>query len=207
MWRKQVQLWILRFVLGITLAGVVFAFLLVRTKLQQSRVESAIASFESNPSQEMADKLVALLNRWVPDGNQGTRILTLLLWPKVTIRPSYPVGKPVSVTVEQPFQLSFGGADVVFTQHAEQCQNHLMLTGKRRRERTVTTAPETFTVHRSPREPGTYYSILNYECILTKPSIWDRVPQRLRSGFGRSHTIYPCRFDVPIEITAVATED
>ena len=160
------------------------------------------------PSQEKADRLVALLNRWVPDGNQGTRILTLLLWPKVTIRPSYLVGQPASVTVEQPFHLSFGGADVVFTRRAEQCQDHLVVDGKRQTDTTLTTAPETFVVHRSPREPGTYYSVLKYECALMQPSIWDRVPRgRLRFGFGGRHTIYPCRFDVPIEITAVAAKD
>lgn len=204
---RCIRVWLLRLMLGIVLAGAVLAVLFIETRFQHSRVERTIASFENSPSQEKADRLVALLNRWVPDGNQGTRILTLLLWPKVTIRPSYPVGQPASVTVERPFQLSFDGADVVFTQHVEQCQGHLMVGGTRRRERTLTTGPETFTVHRSLREPGAYYSILKYECLLTKPSIGDRVPRWLRFGFGARHTIYPCRFDVPIEITAVATKD
>jgi hypothetical protein len=71
------------------------------------RVEIAIHSFVSNPSQAGTDKLIALLDRHIPTQDQGARILKVLLWPKVVTRSAYAVGREPTISTVLPFYLHF----------------------------------------------------------------------------------------------------
>jgi hypothetical protein len=167
------------------------------------RIERAIACFESVPSQKGVGELTELLNKQAATNEQGRRILTLLLRPKVTTRQTYPVREPIRVSVESMYHVGFQGR-LVFEQSVWSEQEQLV-DSRKRRISAVTDTPETFVVHASPEEPGTYHANIRYECTVAyqrDPQLFlNHLPHQIRPSVR--HRIYSCRFDVPVEVRVV----
>jgi len=120
------------------------------------RVERAIEGFEAGTSQARADVLVRMIDRGVPTGKQGERILELLLRPEMVTREAYPRGRYPGFALELPFAVRFGNVSIGREEEivrdgvsvrTSQGGGDDILMGKPRLE--VLSGP--------PRTPGTYH--------------------------------------------------
>jgi hypothetical protein len=100
---RPALLWLLGAVIG-----TIVLYLVITPAIQNWRVERAISRFEAKPSRALADVLVDLLKAHAASDDQGKMALALLLRPNAVTRESYPTGRIVMVSLEQPFALNFG---------------------------------------------------------------------------------------------------
>ncbi|MHC4529873.1 MAG: hypothetical protein ACYS29_18540 [Planctomycetota bacterium] len=105
----------------VVLATIFAAALLLRylivPRVQRRRIESAIAGFESQPSQANADALAALISSQVATSGDAERIVLLLLRPKVTTREAYPLGEKPIISVERSFYVRFRDETIEVERH------------------------------------------------------------------------------------------
>jgi hypothetical protein len=89
------------------LIGLQCLWLLLSPHVRAWQVERAIGRFEAAPSQARAEILVDALQTHSATAEQGGRILGLLCYPRLVMRESYPVGRPVAVALEPTFEVGF----------------------------------------------------------------------------------------------------
>ncbi len=102
--QRRLKRILVRGVIGI---GIVLILLIAWWTVGYCRVEMAIHGFASNPSQRGANELTALLDAHRPTRGQATRILKLLLSPKITTRSVYPAGRKPTISTTIPCYLHF----------------------------------------------------------------------------------------------------
>ena len=85
-------------------------WLLVAPHIRSWQAERAIAWFEADPSQARVEALITALEAHKATAEQGSRIVALLFRPKVVMRESYSVGRPVALALESPYEVEFQNA-------------------------------------------------------------------------------------------------
>ncbi len=213
---RQVGRWLFRLIFGGALAlAVLLACSLIVLKVHDWRVERAMARFQAAPSAQHAARLTRLLTVRAVTPEQGARILTLLLWPKVVTRTAYPVGQSVGVSVERPFSLSVAGYRIEFQEQIWGGER-LMNTGGQFTS-TLYDLPEILNAWTQPAEPGVYHAELHTKCRIVnvaarKLTLWERLSMDLRRWLGRpptmrvttsEGTMYECQFTVPFDVNVV----
>ncbi len=215
-WNRQVGRWLWRLVFGsvLTLAVVLACGLLV-LKVHDWRVEHAMARFRAAPSAQHAARLTQLLAERAVTPEQGERILTLLLWPRIVTRTAYPVGQSVGISVERPFSLNIAGYRIEFQEQVWGAERVMDTSGQF--TSTLYHSPEIRTAWTQPAEPGTYHAEIHTRCRIVniapkKLTLWERLSMDLRRRLGRppamrvptsEGTMYECQFTVPFDINIV----
>jgi hypothetical protein len=106
--RKRKRSIVLKVLLIIgALIGLQCLWLLLGPHVRAWQVERAIGRFEAGPSQARAESLVDALQTHRATAEQGGRILGLLCYPRLVMRESYPVGRPVAVALEPTYEVAF----------------------------------------------------------------------------------------------------
>lgn len=213
---RQVGRWLLRLVFGSALAlAVLLACGLLVLKVHDWRVEHAMARFRAAPSSQHAARLTRLLAERAVTPEQGARILTLLLWPKIVTRTAYPVGQSVGISVERPFSLSIAGYRIEFQEQIWGAERLMDTSGQF--TSTLHDGPEILTAWTRPAEPGIYHAQIHTRCRIIniaakKLTLWDRLSMGLRKRLGRPPAMrapasggptYECQFTVPFDLNIV----
>ena len=179
------------------------------------RVEMAIHSFASNPSQAGANKLTGLLDECVPTRGQAARILKLLLWPKVNVRSGYAIGRKPTISTTLPCYLHFDTA--------LRCHVNVRAGGLPRptygASIQLSTEPEVLISPVAPDRPGKFRMDVEYHYLLSPPPrgqfySTNPIGRFLRGLLTRikiepwlpppQKKWYQVRFRVPVEIEVVA---
>ncbi len=212
-WNRQVGRWLWRLVFGSVLAlGILLACGLLVLKVHDWRVERAMARFRAARSAQHAARLTRLLAERAVTPEQGKRILTLLLWPKIGTRTAYPAGQPVGISVERPFSLSIVGYRIEFQEQVWGAERLMDTSGQF--TSTLYHNPEILTAWTQPTEPGTYHAEIHTRCRIVniaakKLTLWERLSLDLRRRLGRppamrvptnEGTTYECQFTVPFNV-------
>jgi hypothetical protein len=206
----------------IILCAVALASGLMVAKMRDWHIDRAINRFQAAPSSQRATKLTQLLSEGAATPEQGERILTLLLRPKIVTRSAYAIGRPVAIRVERPFPISVAASNFTF-------QEEIWANGRRaKRRRGTQTASKSTSVLPDvseifdmswiqPREPGVYHAEIHITCeIINIPgrrlTLWKRLSMSLRRHFGLSPAFrppvnigptYKCQFTVPFDLNMV----
>src|ERR1043166_4192234 len=72
------------------------------------QVDSAIREYQASPTSETAARLVRLLDAGIPNREEGSLILALLLEPEVTVRSPYAVNAPFRIGIRQKWSFVLG---------------------------------------------------------------------------------------------------
>ena len=171
----------------------------VRPVVRSWQAERAIARFEAGPSQAGADRLLGLLTKERATAAQGSRILKLLLWPKVTTRPAYPDSETARVALETPFRLNIPNGRIEIQRGVWSGEKH-WFNWPGRATSKLTPSAELLSPCPGDMGPGIYHPEIHYQCQFTKSrggvSFWSRLRQRLGRRFlRRSLGIAPARFE------------
>ncbi len=198
------------------LLGSLCLWMVIGPIVRSRQVEKAIAHFERSPSQVRAESLARLLQNHTATARQGQCILTLLHRPTVTTRPTYPVGHPIGIALEQPFHLVF---------HNAQWEHEVEIPGAENRRRTSggsASIPKTLRLHEPyacQDEPGIHEFNIQYTYSLT---IQRRGGLAKAGGYLRKvlsvvrlslplipqpSRTYECEFEVPVKVTIVPKEE
>lgn len=224
MGNKQVGRWLLRFGIGSALMlGVLLVCGLAVPKMRDWHVEHAIRRYRAAPSAPRA----TMLTQWLAEGavtpEQGGRVLTVLLEPKVVTRAAYAIGQPVGFSVERPFPLRIPGCrielkDEVWGEGRRMVGRMRGMDTGWRSVRTLYDAREILTASWvQPHEPGIHHAEIYLTCkIVTVPgrrlTFWDRLAIRLRRLLGRPPAVravastgptYECQCAVPFDLNVV----
>jgi hypothetical protein len=178
------------------------------------RVEVAIRAFASNPSQAGANKLTGLLDNYSPTRGQATRILRLLLQPKVNTRRAYPVGRKPSISTTIPCYLHLPTG--------MKCRVDVRADGQIRSISYSSvqfgTEPDVWVCPVVPDRPGKLRMEVQYQYLLRPPSasafyFENPLGRFLRGLLARmkiqpwlpppENKWYQVRFQVPVEIDVV----
>ncbi len=213
---RQVGRSLRRFAVGSVLAlAVVLACSLLVLKVHDWRVERAMARFRAAPSAQHAARLTGLLADRAVTPEQGARILTLLLWPRIVTRTAYPVGQSVGISVERPFSLNVAGHRLEFQEQVWGGERLMDTSGQF--TSTLYDGPEILTAWTQPAEPGTYHAEIDTRCRIVnvaakKLTLWERLSMDLRRRLGRPPAMrvpasegptYECQFTVPFDVNIV----
>ena len=216
MWNRQVGRWLSRLVFGSALAlAVLLACGLMVLKVHNWRVERAIGRFRAAPSSQRAERLTQWLAEGAVTQEQGARILTELLRPKIVTRTAYPVGQSVGISVERPSPITIRGSRIEFQEHVWG-DGRLMDTSGQFTS-TLYDLPEILTAWSQPAEPGTYHAEIYTKCRIVniapkKLTLWERLSMGLRRRLGRPPVMraptsgeptYECQFTVPVDLNIV----
>ncbi|MHC4659163.1 MAG: hypothetical protein ACYS83_08305 [Planctomycetota bacterium] len=193
---------------------VVLAALTVGGYLAWSRgrpvnIEPAVSRFQANPCQATADALTRLIDSGRLTGEQAGRILRLLLWPKVTTRTAYPLGRKPIVSIEHPFSIRF--ENTILTLQETVRMGKLQSTLKFDTD-NLTTSPRLVAFEPAPNEPGRYKMEIEYTCSITTnpfrpwPFPLNLLPRRTVRPRKPQTPVPECRFDLPVEIVVVERE-
>jgi len=176
------------------------------------QVERAIARFEGGPSQTRADRLLRLLTKEVATYEQGKRVLTLLLQPRVTTRQAYPESETAMVSVAIPFHLEIPNGRIEITRTVYRDGQHRFAWPPRTTS-TLSTSPELLAPCPWAETSGLHRSEVQYQCRFTKSrghsSFWSRFRNRLLRflltrpvGVPPAHfeKMYDCRFTLPVTV-------
>ncbi len=198
--------------------SIVLVPLVVWCGIPYCRVEIAIHSFVSNPSQAGTRRLIALLEKRSPTQRQGTRMLKLLLWPKVATRSAYPVSKKPTVSVAVPFYLQFHNSLTI--------QEDIPPDGQSEprpypyfASRYVSTVPHVLVCPVAPDKVGSLRIAIQYRCVLAPApedslfyfdNLAGRLLYRLLTWMKRQpaqpapeNRWYQARFCVPVDVNIV----
>ncbi len=196
-------------IFALSVAAVFFVFGIWYCFLKAD-LESAIARFESNPSQASADALVRLIDNGSVTPENGERILKLLFWPRVTVRNSYRLGEKPLVGIEYPFAYGPFERSVLRWYEALRRGKHSESYGNM--IRSIEMGPED-ELNVSPRlrpfvgpipESAGIYK-MEIECAFRTvgSSYWSYILNRFRGRRGliaANKLFYQCTFTVPVEI-------
>jgi hypothetical protein len=219
--RKWMRLLIILVILA--LLALLFHYL-ASPRLHNRHVESAIARFQSQPSQGHADVLVSLVDDRHVTPEQAKRILELLFRPKVTKRKAYPLGESPRISVELRFNMSFRNMMVPYGRYVWADGENRYGSSSPRGGNHFNTRPQFYVLRPKPTEPGTYSMEIRYRYSLIAHSktktawAWNpfrgRFPRNLLPCKGK-RTIplsppvdpnYACEFAVPVEVAVVENE-
>jgi hypothetical protein len=179
-------------------------------------VERAVQAFRSSPSQAGADKLVDLLDKRSPTHGQASRILRLLLQPKVVTRSAYPIGRKPTMSTLLPFYLHF---NTTMTCRADvPAYGQDLLAPQLSTLPYFGTRPHVWTLPVAPDNCGKFSTELRLHYSLAPPSNWqpyptnplaqflydlrDRIRPRRRSTESEEKP-YQVSFSVPVQIEVV----
>ena len=224
MGNRQVGRWLVWLGIGSALAlAVLLACGLAVPKMRHWRVQRAIDRYRAAPSGPRAARLTQWLAEGAVTSEQGERILTVLLEPKVVTRTAYAIGQPVGFSVERPFPLRIPGCrielkDEVWGEGQTMAGRMRGMDTSWKSTSTLYDVREIFTASwLQSREPGVYHAEFHLTCkIVTIPgrrlTLWNRLSMRLRRLLGRPPAMrpppnagptYQCQFAVPFDLNIV----
>lgn len=188
--RKWMRLLI---ILAIVVISALLFHYLVSPKLHNRYVASAIARFQSAPSQADADALVSLIDRQAVTPEQAKQILELLFRPKVTKRKAYPLGEAPWISVDKRFLISFSKMLIPHEEHVWANGEH-QHGGSSDSGGYFNPTPRLINLHPVPKEAGTYEFEIRYKYACTRDRRWRNL-------------VYQCEFTVPVRVTVVEQEE
>jgi hypothetical protein len=194
----------------VVLATLTVGGYLVWSRTRPVNIEPAVSQFQANPCQATADALTRLIDSGRLTPEHAQRILRLLLWPKVTTRTAYPLGRKPVVSIKHPFSIRF--EKMILTLQEDVRMGEKWQCARKCDTVELTTSPRLVAFDPAPNEPGRYKMEIQYTCSITtnpfrrRPFPLNLLPRRTVRPRRPQTPVAECRFELPVEIVAVEME-
>ena len=188
-------------------------------RVRDWRVESLLAKYSREPSERLSQRLVWLLDRQIATADQGWRIMTAVMTPRLCTREAYRVGKPAHFSLTRAFPIHFRNMSIDKEEVVETADDKSRGAGTG--GNSMNARPRILRLHPTPSKTGEYHVTVRYRYALTPnrhKSTWSWSPMRrfpwcllpVRHG----HTwrdkgdppVYTCAIVIPVVLKVVPVE-
>jgi hypothetical protein len=186
--------------------------------IRQKQINALLARYYKDPSDETARGLISLLDDQIATQEEGTRILEAIFIPKLTVRKSYCVGRPVYFSLKRAAFLHFRHMMVDVKETVDYGNNSYGGTGG---GNNFDAKPLILSLLQVPSSAGTYQVTVRYQYKLTPegectswtwpspaPFPWNLLPISNTHSWRdkNDRPMYACDFEIPVRLN-VAMED